>query len=63
MNWEIELLLLKLSDGGRVIRFTEPRTGLALEKRIDPKSPVAREKQKWQKVFLSLLEREVGAAR
>jgi hypothetical protein len=39
----IELLLLKLADGGRVLRFYEPASGLCLEKRVQPDESVARE--------------------
>jgi hypothetical protein len=57
----IELLMLKLADGGRILRLSEPRSGLCLEKRLDPKEPVAQQKQRWQRVFTSMLERELGA--
>ena len=35
MKRDIELLLLKLADGGRILRLSEPRSGLCLEKRLD----------------------------
>lgn len=62
MKRNIELLLLKLADGGRILRWSEPRSGLCLEKRLDPHEPVARQKERWQNVFLAMLERELGAA-
>jgi len=31
MKRSIEMLLLKLADGGRVLRFYEPSSGLCLE--------------------------------
>lgn len=62
MKREIELLLLKLADGGRVLRFTEPVSGLCLEKRLEPKQSIARQKQRWKQVFTAMLERELGAA-
>ncbi len=62
MKREIELLLLKLADGGRILRLSEPQSGLCLEKRLDPRESVARQKQRWQQAFLAMLERELGAA-
>jgi len=57
----IELLLLKLVDGGRVLRFYEPASGLCLEKRVQPDESVARQKERWERVFVNMLERELGA--
>ena len=62
MKRDIEMLLLKLTDGGRVLRFSEPASGLCLEKRLDPKKSVGRQKERWKQVFKAVLERELGAA-
>jgi hypothetical protein len=62
MKRRIELLMLNLADGGRVLRFHEPSSGLCLEKRLQPDQPVAEQKQRWEKVFESILERELGVA-
>jgi hypothetical protein len=62
MKREIELLLLKLSDGNRILRFSEPQSGLSLEKRLESQEPVARQKQRWMEVFVTMLERELGTA-
>jgi hypothetical protein len=62
MKRNIELLLLKLADGGRILRLSEPRSGLCLEKRLDSHESVARQKQRWKHVFVAMLERELGAA-
>ena len=62
MKREIEMLLLKLADGARILRFSELKSGLTLEKRIDPRESVARQKGRWQQVFVEMLERELGAA-
>jgi hypothetical protein len=59
---DIEILLLKLADDARVLRLSEPRSGLCLEKRLDPSESVARQKQRWKQVFSAMLERELGAA-
>ncbi len=61
MKRSIELLLLKLADGGRVLRFYEPSSGLCLEKRLQPEESVARQKERWERVFVNVLERELGA--
>ena len=61
MKRDIEMLLLKLADGGRVLRLSEPQSGLSLEKRLEPRESVARQKERWKQVFLTVLERELGA--
>ena len=62
MKRDIQILLLKLADGARVLRLSEPVSGLCLEKRLDPKDSVARQKQRWEQVFAKVLEGELGAA-
>ena len=62
MKRGIEILLLKLTDGGRVLRFCEPSSGLCLEKRLQPEEPVARQKKRWERVFVEMLQRELGVA-
>ena len=62
MKRSIEMLLLKLADGGRILRFCEPASGLCLEKRLQPDVPVARQKQRWERVFAEMLDRELGVA-
>lgn len=60
MKRDIEMLLLKLSDGSRVVRFSEPHSGLCLEKRLEREESIARQKQRWMEVFVAMLERELG---
>ncbi len=62
MKRSIGVLLLKLADGGRVLRFYEPSSGLCLEKRLQPNEPVVRQKQRWERVFAEMLDRESGVA-
>jgi hypothetical protein len=62
MKRDIEMLLLKLADGARVLRFSEPESGLCLEKRLDADQSVTRQRQRWKEVFTAMLERELGAA-
>ena len=61
MKRDVELLLLKLADGGRILRFSEPQSGLCLEKRLDTRESVARQTARWKDVFVAMLERELGA--
>lgn len=62
MKRNVELLLLKLADGGRILRFSESQSGLCLEKRLDARESVARQKARWKQVFVTMLERELGTA-
>lgn len=62
MKREIEMLLLKLADGARILRLSEPESGLCLEKRLDPGQPAARQKERWAQAFAAMLERELGVA-
>lgn len=43
MKRDIELLLIKLADGGRILRWSKPASGLCLEKRTDAKDSIARQ--------------------
>jgi hypothetical protein len=61
MKRDIEMLLLKLADGARILRLSEPESGLCLEKRLDPAQPVVRQKERWERVLSTILERELGA--
>jgi hypothetical protein len=60
MKAKIEMLMLKLADGARILRFSDPDSGLCLEKRLDPSQPVARQKERWMHAFKAMLERELG---
>ena len=59
----IQIDLIKLLGGERLLRLTEPRSGLALEKKLDPKQSVARQKQRLLGVFeAALTKAELAAA-
>ena len=62
MTRQIEMLSLKLADGARVVRFTEPASGVSLEKKLDPDMSVAKQTDRWKAAFLAFLERETGTA-
>ena len=54
---KIQIDLIKLSTGERLLRLTEPQTGLALEKKLDASQPVARQKERLLGVFEAALAR------
>jgi hypothetical protein len=57
---EIETVMPRLPDGGRILGFSEASSGVSLEKKVDSKRPVLEQKMKWSKVFTELLNRELG---
>jgi hypothetical protein len=60
---EIQVDLIKLIGGERLLRLTYGPLGLALEKKLDPKQAVIRQKQQLFSVFeAALAEAELSAA-
>ena len=59
---KIEIDLIKLVDGERLLRLSEPESGLALEKKLDPQKPVARQKQHLLGVFEAALAKAAVVA-
>ena len=53
----IHVELIKLASGERLLRVTEARSGLSLEKKLDPNQPVIRQKQQLVTVFEEALAR------
>ena len=53
----IQMELIKLVNGDRLLRLTEERSGLSLEKKLDAKLPVLREKRQLLSVFEAALAR------
>jgi hypothetical protein len=58
MNKDIHIDLVKLVGGERLLRFSEPAAGLCLEKKLDPREPVTRQKERWLRAFEGILARE-----
>ena len=54
---KIQIDLIKLVGGERLLRLTEPQSGLSLEKKLDPKNPVAGQKEKLFGIFEAALTR------
>ena len=60
---QIQIDLIKLISGERLLRLTEPLSGLALEKKLDPMQPVVRQRERLFSVFEAALARaELSAA-
>ena len=54
---KIQSELLKLNGGDRLLRLTEPQSGVALAQRLDPRQAVARQKEKLLEMLDAALER------
>lgn len=52
---KIQIDLIKLNGGDRLLRLTEPRSGLSLERKLDAKRPVVDQKQELLTVFEAAL--------
>ena len=60
---KIPVDLIKLVSGERLLRLTEPQSGLSLEKKLDAKLPVVRQKERLLGVFeVALARAELSAA-
>ncbi len=60
---KIQIDLIKLVSGERLLRLTERASGLSLEKKLDATQPVVREKERLLGVFEAALARaELSAA-
>jgi hypothetical protein len=60
---QIQFDLVKLLNGERILRLTDPQSGLSLEKKLGPTDAVARQKDRLLKVFAATLlsAEKVGA--
>ena len=58
----IQITLLKLKDGTRLLRLTETGTGLSLERAIDPNRPLLSQKKQMQILFGATLARAEALA-
>ena len=54
---KIEMELIKLKSGERLLRLTEPRSGLSLERKLNPDRPVTDQKKQLLSVFEAALTR------
>ena len=49
--------LIKLTDGARLLRFTDARSGLSLERKLDPSRSIAEQKRQLGDVFQAAVAR------
>ena len=54
---KIQIDLVKLLNGGRLLRLTEPQSGLVLEKKLAPADSVVRQKENLLRAFEAVLAR------
>lgn len=60
---KIQVEMVKLVGGDRLIRLSYPPLGLVLEKKLDPAKPVVRQRENLLAVFeAALTEAELSAA-
>ena len=60
---KIQFDLIKLLNGERILRLTEPQSGLALEQKLAPSDAVVRQKEKFLSAFQAAPARvELSAA-
>jgi len=60
---DLQIGLIRLATGERLIRLTDPRSGLTLEQKVDSGQPLARQKERLLAVFAAALaETEAVAA-
>jgi len=59
---KIQFDLIKLVSGQRILRLTEPQSGLSLEKKLAPADAVVRQKEKLLRVFEAALTRAESIA-
>ena len=60
---KIEITLVKLVTGERLLRLSDSGSGLSLEKKLDPKQPIVPQKERLFGVFeAALAQAELNAA-
>ncbi len=59
MNEDVEVVLTKLLDGRRVIRFVHSPTGLSVMKTLDPIKPLWEQKERLRRAFEAALAQEL----
>ena len=59
---KIQFDLIKLTDGGRILRLADPQSGLALQKKLAPADAVVRQQEKLLRAFEAALTRIETAA-
>jgi hypothetical protein len=52
----LQITLVRLKDSSRLLRLSEPETGLALECILNPSRPVLLQKQQLKALFESMIQ-------
>jgi hypothetical protein len=58
----LQIEMVKLVDGTRVLRVTDAATATTLERRVDPAQPVVRQKEMVAHALRAVLDRELKSA-
>jgi hypothetical protein len=53
----VQIDLIKLADGGRLLRFTDRTSGLSVERKLDAARPVNEQKKQLGEVFAAAVAR------
>jgi hypothetical protein len=53
----IQIELTRLKTGNRLLRLTDPQSGLSLERKLDENKPVAHQKENLLSIFEAALSR------
>lgn len=56
-----QIELIRLADGSRVLRATDPQTATTLERHLDSLQPVSRQKEAVDLALRAVLDRELKA--
>lgn len=62
MKDNIQIQLITLTSGGRLLRLDDPETGLSVERKLDPEKPLVAQKAKLVRLFDEMLRAEIAAA-
>lgn len=54
---KVQVDLIKLADGARLLRFTDAKSGVSVERQLDADRPVAEQKRRLGEVFQAAVAR------
>ncbi len=62
MSSNIHIQLISPTTGGRLLRLEDPKTGLSVERKLDPLKPLVAQKAKLIRLFEEMLRAELATA-
>ena len=62
MNPEIQIQLITLATGDRLLRLEDPESGLTVERKLHPGKPLVSQKVKLMALFRAMLQSELATA-